>query len=148
MGAVFRKWSQMSLVLRILIGLLIGAVLGLTVPHWTAIDILGIVFVSALKAIAPILVAVLVTASIAKAGDGLGPRFRTVISRYMLSTFIAALCAVVGSFLFPVTLQLRDVVDQVAPGAITDIFTNLLANMVIPLAPLSTWTVRLSPLRL
>ena len=131
MGAVFRKWSQMSLVLRILIGLLIGAVLGLTVPHWTAIDILGIVFVSALKAIAPILVAVLVTASIAKAGDGLGPRFRTVISRYMLSTFIAALCAVVGSFLFPVTLQLRDVVDQVAPGAITDIFTNLLANMVI-----------------
>ena len=145
MGAVFRKWSQMSLVLRILIGLLIGAVLGLTVPHWTAIDILGIVFVSALKAIAPILVAVLVTASIAKAGDGLGPRFRTVISRYMLSTFIAALCAVVGSFLFPVTLQLRDVVDQVAPGAITDIFTNLLANMVInPMMSVSTVGVEVS----
>ena len=65
MGAVFRKWSQMSLVLRILVGLLIGAVLGLTMPHWTAVGILGIVFVSALKAIAPILVAVLVTASIA-----------------------------------------------------------------------------------
>ena len=131
MGAVFRKWSQMSLVLRILVGLLIGAVLGLTMPHWTAVGILGIVFVSALKAIAPILVAVLVTASIAKAGKGLGPRFRTVISRYLLSTFIAALCAVVGSFMFPVTLQLRDVVDQAAPGAITDVFTNLLANMVI-----------------
>lgn len=42
MGAVFRKWSQMSLVLRILVGLLIGAVLGLTVPHWTAVSILGI----------------------------------------------------------------------------------------------------------
>ena len=131
MGAVFRKWSQMSLVLRILVGLLIGAVLGLTMPHWTAVGILGVVFVSALKAIAPILVTVLVTASIAKAGKGLGPRFRTVISRYLLSTFIAALCAVVGSFMFPVTLQLRDVVDQAAPGAITDIFSNLLANMVI-----------------
>ena len=123
-------WSRMSLVLRILIGLTIGAFLGLTVPHWTGISILGIVFVSALKAIAPVLVAVLVASSIAKANGGLGPRFRTVISRYLLSTFIAALCAVVGSFLFPVTLQLRDVVEWTAPGALTDVFTNLLTNMV------------------
>jgi len=129
--SLFEKWSQTSLVLRILIGLIIGAVLGLTVPHWTAIDILGVVFVSALKAIAPILVAVLVTASIAKAGNGLGPRFRTVISRYLLSTFIAALCAVVGSFMFPLTLQLSHTMDQAAPGTITDIFTDLIANMVI-----------------
>ena len=47
----------MSLVLRILIGLIIGTVLGLLVPQWTGIGILGLVFVSALKAIAPILVA-------------------------------------------------------------------------------------------
>lgn len=91
---------------------------------------LGTVFVSALKAIAPVLVAVLVAASIAKAGGGLGSRFRVVISRYMLSTFIAALCAVAGSFLFPVTLQLRDVIDHAAPGSLTDVFTNLLTNMV------------------
>ena len=127
---IFSRWTQTSLVLRILIGLVVGAVLGLTVPQWTAIGILGVVFVSALKAIAPVLVAVLVATSIAKAGGGLGPRFRTVILQYVLSTFIAALCAVVGSFLFPVTLQLRDVVHQDAPCALTDVFTNLLTNMV------------------
>ena len=120
----------MSLVLRILIGLVIGAVLGMVVPEWTGFSILGQVFVSALKAIAPVLVAVLVAASIAKAGGGLGPRFRVLIFCYILSTFIAALCAVVGSFLFPVTLQLNDMVEGNAPSALNDVFTNLLTNMV------------------
>ena len=128
--SILSKWSEMSLVLRILIGIIIGTCLGLVVPQWTGIGILGVVFVSALKAIAPVLVAVLVTASIAKAGNGLGPRFRVVISRYMLSTFIAAMCAVVGSFAFPVKMQLRDVVEGSAPGALTDVFSNLLTNMV------------------
>lgn len=68
MLSVFTKWSQISLVLRIFIGLVLGTILGLIVPHWTFISVLGIVFVSALKAIAPVLVAVLVAASIAKAG--------------------------------------------------------------------------------
>lgn len=62
---ILSKWSHTSLVLRILVGLIIGAVLGLVVPKWTSIGILGTVFVSALKAIAPVLVAVLVAASIA-----------------------------------------------------------------------------------
>lgn len=134
-----KKWANTSLVLRIFIGLVIGAILGLIVPEWTAIAILGQVFVSALKAIAPVLVAVLVASSIAKAGGGLGPRFRTVISRYLLSTFIAACCAVVGSFLFPVTLDLADVAEGAAPGALSDVFTNLLTNMVTnPLMSVST----------
>ena len=127
---MIKKWNNLSLVVRIMIGLAIGAVLGLIVPEWTGIAILGQVFVSALKAIAPVLVAVLVAASIAKAGGGLGPRFRTVISRYMLSTFIAAMCAVVGSFMFPVTLQLQDAAEGAAPGALADVFANLLTNMV------------------
>ncbi len=126
----FTKWCQMSLVLRILGGLIIGASLGLLVPQWKWIGVMGIVFVSALKAIAPVLVAVLVAASIAKAGSGLGPRFRVVISRYMLSTFIAGVCAVLGSFMFPVTLQLSDAAEQTAPGALSDVFSNLLSNMV------------------
>ena len=127
---LFQRWTQISLVLRILIGLVIGAVLGMVVPEWTGFSILGQVFVSALKAIAPVLVAVLVAASIAKAGGGLGPRFRVLIFCYVLSTFIAALCAVVGSFLFPVTLQLNDMMEGNAPSALNDVFTNLLTNMV------------------
>ena len=129
-SAIFRKWSQTSLVLRIFFGLVLGTIFGLTVPQWSAIGILGLVFVSALKAIAPILVAVLVAASIAKASGGLGSRFRTVILQYLLSTFLAALSAVMVSFLFPVTLQLDGIADQVAPGALDDVFINLLANIV------------------
>ena len=127
---LIKRWSQTSLVLRILIGLVIGATLGLIVPEWTGISILGQVFVSALKAVAPVLVAVLVAASLAKANGGLGPRFRTVISCYLLSTFIAVMCAVAGSFLFPVTLQLTDMAEGAAPGSLTDVFTNMLTNMV------------------
>lgn len=127
---IFKKWTSVSLVARIVIGLVIGALLGLTVPQWTFFTMLGQVFVSALKAIAPVLVAVLITASIAKAGEGLGGRFRVVILYYMFSTFVAAVCAVVGSFLFPVTLQLKDAADAAAPSALTDVFSNLLTNMV------------------
>ena len=124
------KWTSISLVWRIVSGLVIGAVLGLTMPQWTGIGILGTLFVSALKAIAPILVAVLVAYSVAKAGSGLGPKFRTVISEYMISTFIAAMCAVVGSFLFPVTLDLTDAAEGTVPGDLADVFTNILTNMV------------------
>lgn len=129
-SSFFEKWTNTSLVLRILVGLIIGAILGLTVPQWTGISILGTVFVSALKAIAPVLVAVLVAASIAKANGNLGPRFRVLVICYLLSTFIAAMCAVVGSFMFPVTLQLQDVIEQSAPSALSDVFSTLLTNMV------------------
>ena len=127
---IFTKWCEMSLVLRIVGGLIIGSCLGLLVPQWSWIGIMGFAFVSALKAIAPVLVAVLVVASIAKAGNGLGPRFQMVIFQYMLSTFIAAMCAVVGSFLFPVTLKLANAADQTVPGGLSDVFSNLLTNMV------------------
>ena len=127
------------MVLRILIGLIIGAALGLLVPEWTWIGILGKLFVSTLKAVAPVLVAVLVMASIAKAHGGLGPRFRTVISLYLISTLAAALVAVTGSTLFPVTLKLQDVAEGSAPNALTDVFSNLLTNMVSnPLASISS----------
>lgn len=129
-ASLLRKWTEVSLVLRILIGLVIGAILGLTVPQWSGIGILGQVFVSALKSIAPVLVAVLVAASIAKAGGGLGHRFRLLILLYMLSTLVAALCAVTGSYLFPVKLVLRDAVAVQAPGELKDVFTNLLAGLV------------------
>ena len=136
---LLKKWTESSLVLRILIGLIIGAVLGLLVPEWTWIGILGKLFVSTLKAVAPVLVAVLVMASIAKAHGGLGPRFRTVISLYLISTLAAALVAVTGSTLFPVTLKLQDVAEGSAPNALTDVFSNLLTNMVSnPLASISS----------
>ena len=131
-SSLLKKWSDTSLVLRIVIGLVIGAILGLLCPQWTGIGILGQVFVSALKAIAPILVALLVAASIAKAKGGLGPRFRTVITLYLVSTFCAAAFAVVASFLFPVTIKLQGAeAGGSAPGGLADVFLTLLTNMVM-----------------
>jgi len=130
---LLKSYTSVSLMLRILIGLAIGTILGLTLPGWSGIGILGRIFVSALKGIAPVLVAVLVISSIAKAGKGLGRRFTTLISIYILSTFIAAVCAVVGSFLFPVTLQLDGVATAAtgeAAGSLGEVFTNLLTSMV------------------
>ncbi len=128
---LLKKWADSSLILRILLGLMTGAFLALVAPRWTWIGIFGTLFVSALKAIAPILVAVLVIASIANAnGGGLGSRFRTVIALYLISTLGAAFVAVVGSFLFPITLQLQDVAEASAPAALSDVFTNLLSNLV------------------
>ena len=130
-STIIKKWTGTSLVIRIIIGLVIGALLGLLVPSWTGIGILGHIFVSALKAIAPVLVAFLVSSSIAKAQGGLGPRFRTVIILYLSATLVAATVAVAGSFLFPVTLTLNDAASGSAPGGLADVFKNLLSNMVM-----------------
>lgn len=127
---ILEKWTRTSLVLRILGGLLIGLVLGLTLPQWKGIGILGQLFVGGLKAIAPILVAVLVAASIAKARSGLGLKFRNLVLCYLLSTFLAAVTAVVASFLSPVTLDLKDAAGGDSPGGLADVFMNLLTNMV------------------
>jgi serine/threonine transporter len=138
MKSLLKKYTDTSLMLRILVGLLIGAALGLLLPQWTGIAILGKIFVSALKGIAPLLVAVLVMSSVAKMGSGMGRRFTALIVIYLLSTFIAAVCAVVGSFLFPVTLELVEAAP-VNSGtlSLTDVFTNLLTSMVAnPIAAL------------
>ncbi len=129
-GVLVRKWTDSSLIIRILIGLVIGALMGLFLPGWKWIGILGVIFVSALKAIAPILVFILVAASVAKAGSGLGPRFRTVIGLYLASTLTAALLAALGSTLFSITLTLQDVAQGSAPASLADIFRNLLSNIV------------------
>lgn len=130
MNKVVKQWNKLSLVLRILIGLVIGAILGLTCPSVTAIGVLGTLFVNGLKAIAPLLVAVLVAASIAKAKGGLGNRFRTVISLYLSSTLLAAVVAVVASYLFPVSISLKDAVIGNSPASLVDVFNNLVNSLV------------------
>ena len=131
MKNLIKKWNSISLILRILIGMVIGVALGLLVPQFKVVSILGSVFVGALKAIAPVLVFVLVMSALANASVGIGGRFRTVIILYMLSTLLAAVVAVVGSFLFPVTIKL-DVAaaSNTPPSGIGEVLTNLINNMV------------------
>ena len=88
---LIKKWSSMSLILRILTGLVIGAALGFIVPKAAWIGVPGELFVGALKAIAPILVFVLVAASLANSQGGDMKKFRTVISLYLFSTLCGAI---------------------------------------------------------
>ena len=130
MKNILRKWVETPLVLRILAGLIIGAILGLIVPKWTAIGILGEVFVGALKAIAPLLVFVLVISALANAKGGIGPQFRTVIFLYFFTTLLASVTAVLFSFAFPTTLELTAAATGDAPSGIGEVLKTLLTNMV------------------
>ena len=80
--SIFSKWQQTNLMLRILGGIVIGSVLAVTIPGIGVISMLGDLFVGALKAMAPVLVAVLVTSSVSTARAGLGSRFRDILSTY------------------------------------------------------------------
>ena len=115
---VIEKWTESSLILKIVIGLIIGAILGVTVPKWTIIGFPGQLFVSALKAIAPLLVFVLVASAISKARSGIGGRFKTVIVLYLFSTFLSAVVAVLGSYMFPVSIHLTAASTATAPGGL------------------------------
>ena len=93
---------------------------------------LGDLFVGALKSIAPILVGVLVVASVAKANAGLGGRFKTVVILYMFTTLIAAVLAVFASYLFPVNIEFGNIesAGDNAPGALSDVFRNIVTNII------------------
>ncbi|MCR4893680.1 MAG: serine/threonine transporter SstT [Eubacteriales bacterium] len=130
---MIKKWNSMSLILRISIGLLIGAILGLILPSWTWLSILGTLFVGALKAIAPVLVFVLVSASLANAKGGNASKFRTVIFLYLFSTLCAAIVAVLVNFAHPVTISLAGLdanQGYAAPESMWEIVVNLLRSVV------------------
>ena len=111
MKTILEKIMKTSLIMRIVIGLIAGIVLGIIWPGNSIVKLLGQVFLGALKSVAPILVFVLVISSLANAGSGIGKRFRTVIVLYLLSTLLAAFVAVVASRIFPVTLILRQILS-------------------------------------
>ncbi len=130
---MLKKWNSLSLVVRIIIGLVIGAVLGLTVPGMTWISVLGQLFVGALKAIAPVLVFILVSSSLANSRGGNMSKFRTVIFLYLFSTLCAAVVAVLVNFIHPVSITLSGIEaaeGYTAPGSMSEIVINLLMSIV------------------
>lgn len=131
MKKVLEFYTKSPLILRIAIGLVIGICLGLWVPAASFITVFGDIFVGLLKAIAPVLVLVLVIASLASAGKGIGSRFRTIIIFYLLSTFLAAVAAVIFSYAFKVTIPLGEAASGSAPSDLGEVFKGLLSNMVM-----------------
>lgn len=121
-----------SLVKQILVALILGVIVALVWPDFAkSVELLGSFFVSALKAVAPVLVFVLVAASIANNDMGAGSKIKPVIFLYVLGTFSAALVAVIASFMFPTTIALVEVKDALSsPGGIGEVLKNLVFNIV------------------
>ncbi len=132
MKNVWEKWTGISLVKRIVVGLVIGVILALVVPGASGISVLGDVFVGALKGIAPLLVFFLVMSSLCNAGKSHGGVIRTVIILYMFSTVLAAVIAVFASMVFPVEMVLVDAASDAAsaPSGIVEVLSTLLMNVV------------------
>ena len=124
-------YNNTSLIIRIVCGLIVGAVLGLLFDNLGFVTLLGDLFVGALKAIAPVLVFVLVISALAQGNDKLDSRFGTVIALYMISTFLASVIAVLGSFIFPQTLKLAASAEaESVPTGIGEVLGNLFKGMV------------------
>ena len=129
--AIAKKYNEISLILRIVVGLVIGAVLALAVPGAGWVGELGSLFVGALKGIAPVLVFVIVASALAQGSSKLDRRFGTVIWLYMLTTFLAAAIASITSFMFPVSVVLADAAQSdVVPQGLGEVLSTLLTNFV------------------
>ncbi|MBO5887827.1 MAG: serine/threonine transporter SstT [Bacteroidaceae bacterium] len=137
---IIKAYTRTSLILRILAGVVIGALLAVSLPGYNGMCILGDLFVGALKGIAPVLVAVLVASAIAKSGSGLSSRFNTVITLYLFTTLLAAIFAVLASHFFPVGISVDNVasVEGAAPGALDEVFRKILKDITSnPLAAIA-----------
>ena len=139
MNTLIKRYTDVPLILRIVIGMVIGIVLALAVPGISWIGTLGSLFTTALKAIAPILVFFLVIGALCTARSA--GNMKTVICLYIVSTLVAGALAVIASYLFPSELVLTGVDAADATGApqelssvIVALLTNALSNPVDALA--------------
>ncbi len=136
---IIAAYNKVSLIKKIIVGLIIGVILALAIPQsapdWAlqigeVISLLGTLFVSALRAVAPILVFFLVISALmnAKAAGSM----KTVIALYIISTLVAAMVAVIASFLFPIdlTLAVADDVTQESPSGIGEVLSAIVMNIV------------------
>ena len=136
---VLRKYNEVSLIKRILVGLVIGVILALTVPVESGnavmegfsqfFILLGSLFVNALKGVAPVLVFFLVISALCNARAA--GSMKTVVLLYVVSTFVAAIVAVLASYLFPtsLTLVVDPDIEQSSPSDVGAVLTTLLLNI-------------------
>lgn len=132
MKAIWHAFNKISLIQQIIVGLIIGIAVAMAFPAaGKELSLLGILFVGALKGIAPVLVFVLVSSALSRKQEGHDSNIKSVIILYLVGTFLAALFAVIVSFIFPLTLQL-DVAGAAkeAPEGIAQVLITLLKNIV------------------
>lgn len=127
---LIKKWNDISLVKRIIAGLIVGILLGVAFPKAAPIGILGELFVGALKALAPLLVFFLVMHSISRHQKGKSSNMKKITALYIIGTLMASFTAVAASFLFPSVLTLTNTAEGVAPGGIGEVIKTVLMNAV------------------
>nr|WP_295973404.1 serine/threonine transporter SstT [uncultured Bacillus sp.] len=132
MKSIILKWNQVSLVKRILVGMILGIILALTIPDATKwVAIFGTLFVGALKAVAPILVLFLVMHALSTHRKGQKTNMKSILLLYAVGTFLAGLIGVVASFIFPIDLTLTtNTEDLTPPGGIIEVLQTILFNIV------------------
>lgn len=132
MTRFFKIWNRTPLIKRIAIGVVIGLLLGLLLPKLSLIGLLGQMFVGGLKAIAPLLVFVLVANALSQHEEGQKSNMSMVIGLYLVGTFSAAFVAVLVNYIFPLTLTLTKSAetDLAAPQGIAEVFQTLLLKLV------------------
>ena len=129
---LIQKWNSISLIKRILCGMIIGIILALVIPQVTIIGTLGTLFINALKAIAPVLVFVLVTTALARTVTGGGKTMGRIVVLYLIGTFAAAVCSVLLCSIFNPTLPL-DGIDSTpgeAPASVFDVISTMILGII------------------
>ena len=130
---ILAAWNKVSLVKQIIVGLIIGIILALAFPtQLSGITILGDLFVSALKAVAPVLVFFLVMAAISRHKAGQKTNMKSIIVLYLLGTFLAGTLAVIASFIFKLDMVLPEAgaAETAPPGGIGDVLHTLIFSIV------------------
>ena len=130
---ILHMMNRVSLVKQIVIGLVLGIALAWLSPQaGMAVGLLGNLFVGALKAVAPVLVFVLVMSAIAQHQKGNEAYVKPIIVLYIIGTFLAALSAVIASFMFPTNIILVPTggIDVTPPSGIVEVLKTLLMNLV------------------
>ncbi len=133
MRSIVDAYLRLGLVPLIILALVVGTIIGVVAPSFgVSLGILGSIFVGALKAVAPVLVFVLVLAAVSNQRIGADTRIKPIMLLYLVGTFSAALVAVGASFMFPTELVLANMqaAEQAAPQSLREVLTNLLMNLV------------------
>lgn len=125
-------WNRTSLIKRIIIGVILGLILGVAFPKLSGIGILGDLFVGGLKAVAPLLVFVLVANALSQHEKGQKTNMSTVVGLYLVGTLAAAIVAILVNYIFPLKLTLDNVAesDLSAPEGVAEVFKDLLLKVV------------------
>ena len=131
-GSFFKFFNKIPFILQIVIGMILGILLALVLPEGQDfVFLLGDLFVSALKAIAPLLVFVLVSASIARHQQGANAKLKPILVLYVVAMFLSAATALIMARLFPSTFTvLADQATASAPENVSTVLVSCIKKAV------------------